>query len=56
MLHIQQDPIEAAIGDDFRCDVAAKAAPEANLEFAGGDGVFEGVSVEIHCVSRAGDD
>jgi hypothetical protein len=45
MLGVEQQPVEAAVAHDVRRDVAAQAAPQADLQLAGGDGVLEGIAV-----------
>ncbi len=47
MLGVEQDPVEAAVGNDLGGDVAAQARPQADLQFAGGEGVLEGVALRI---------
>src|SRR5215217_1867299 len=48
MLHVEQNPVESALGNDLRHDVAAEAAPEANLQLSRLKGGFEGVALNIH--------
>src|SRR5271170_4122332 len=50
MLGVEQQPVEAAVADDVRRNVAAQAAPQADLQLAGGDGVLEGIAGEVHRV------
>jgi hypothetical protein len=47
MFGVEQDPVEAAIGNDFGRDVAAQARPQADLQFAGGERVLEGVAGHV---------
>jgi hypothetical protein len=49
MLGVEQDPVEAAIGNDFRADIAAQAAPQTDLQFARGKVVLESVALEFCC-------
>ena len=48
VLAVEQDPVEARIGDDLGGDVAAQAAPQADLQLAGGDRLLEAVAGELH--------
>ena len=47
MLGVEQDPVETGIADELGGDVAAQARPQADLQFAGGDRVLEGVVLEF---------
>ena len=47
MFGVEQDPVEAGIGNDFGGDIAAQAGPQADLEFAFGERVLERVTFEF---------
>src|SRR6185437_11545131 len=53
VLGVEQDPVETAVRNDFRCNVAAQARPQADLKFALGERVFEVVALHFrHDVSH----
>jgi hypothetical protein len=48
MLHIEQDPVEPAVSNDLRHDVAAEAAPEPDLHLASFKSGFERIALKVH--------
>ena len=48
VLAVEQQPVEAAVGDDLGRDVAGQAAPESDLQPAFREGLLEGVALELH--------
>jgi len=50
VLHVQQQPVVAAVGQDFDADRAAQVRPQADLFLATQDGVLETVDGEVHGV------
>ncbi len=48
VLAVEEQPVEAGVAHDVCRDIAAQAAPQADLQLAGGDRMLEGVAGEIH--------
>ena len=52
MLGVEQDPVEAAVGNDLGGDVAAQAGPQPDLQFSGGECVLEGVAWHVRHITN----
>src|ERR1700760_4167216 len=53
MLHVEQDPVEAGAREDFSNEMTRQAVPEAKLQLAVLQCLFEGVMEFVHWGSLA---
>jgi hypothetical protein len=50
MLGVEQDPVEARVGDDLSAEIAAECTPEADLQLTPPECPLEFVASEVHRV------
>jgi hypothetical protein len=50
MFAVEQEPVEPGIAQNVGGDIAAKAAPQADLKLAGRDRVLEGIAGGFHVI------